>query len=370
MRYLIPFLFITVFLGILVAANIYLIHRFNLFFSPVPSYLFSIIFPALTLLMFFGMMPLSNATSLFASSVYRLAAIVMGSLLFLLITTAFVDLLRIFTHFPEKYYGLATLGLSAILVVFSIVNSYRIKTREHDVVLAGLNTGMKAMHWSDVHLGHFRGKNFLQKIVDKTNAQKPDLVLLTGDLFDGRIRLNKESLAPLKDLQAPLFFVEGNHDKYTGVSDVKTLLRNMGVYVLENEIKEWGGLQIIGLNHMRADSNTRNIHVGANGTTISSTLDSLKPDPNRSSILMHHSPDGVEYASKHGIDLYLSGHTHAGQIWPVKYIAAMMFRFNEGMHQFKNTKLYVSHGTGTFGPPMRLGTQSEISLFRLKPQLN
>lgn len=84
--------------------------------------------------------------------------------------------------------------------------------------------------------------------------------------------------------------------------------------------------------------------------------------------MLHHSPDGVRYAHKKGVDLYLAGHTHAGQLFPITLIAGMIYKFNKGLYNYNGTKVFVSQGAGTFGPPMRTGTHSEITVVRLIPE--
>ena len=111
------------------------------------------------------------------------------------------------------------------------------------------------------------------------------------------------------------------------------------------------------------------MHASANGSTIKSTLENLNIYKNKPSVLLHHSPDGIQYASEHNIDLYLCGHTHAGQLFPIKYLANLIFDYNRGLHHFNGTRIFVSQGAGTFGPPMRVGTKSEITLITLKPSL-
>jgi hypothetical protein len=209
----------------------------------------------------------------------------------------------------------------------------------------------------------------MQNIVDKTNAQSPDLVFITGDLFDGRINLNPEVLAPLIQIKAPIYFVEGNHDNYTGVQEIKNLLRSMGVQVLENKLVEFEGIQIIGLDHMRPDNQSFAMHTNGHGPSIQSVLSALPIQESQPSIVLHHSPDGVKYASENHIDLFLAGHTHAGQLFPITIFAHYLFAFNRGLHQFENTQVFVSEGIGTFGPPMRVGTKSEIVVLNLVPKV-
>jgi predicted MPP superfamily phosphohydrolase len=367
MKQYIPLIFFTVFIGILIAANIYLARRFNFYFNIENTKLLYFLFPALSFLMFFGMMPLSNATSGLASFIYVLAAITMGVLLYLVLSVISVDVANLFLKLQPRTAGIAVLTITFMISAYAIFNSWNTQITNQEVKVKGLTKEIRAMHLSDIHIGHFRGKNFLKKIVGKTNQQNVDVVFITGDLFDGKINLTRKELQSLTQLKAPIYFVEGNHDRYTDVETIKQYLREIDVHVLENEMTNFGDLQIIGLNHMRADSSTFNMHAAGNHSTVQSTLDKLSPDKNKPSVLLHHSPDGVKYANQHGVDLYLAGHTHAGQLFPIIYIANLIFEYNRGMHDYKGTKMFVSEGAGTFGPPMRLGTKSEITVITLKP---
>jgi predicted MPP superfamily phosphohydrolase len=367
MKQFIPFLFLILFLGILVSANIYLARRFNFYFNIENTRLLYFIFPALTLMMLFGVMPFSNSTGSAGHIVYIISAVTMGVMLYLILSVLAIDLIHLFVKIPPVTMGLTALAITIMLSGYGMINSWNVQVTQQEVSIKGLTKPVRAMHLSDIHIGHFRGKNFLQKIVDKTNAQNVDVVFITGDLFDGRFHLTKNDLAPLTQLKAPVYFIEGNHDRYTGVKIIKDYLRQLNVNVLENEIANFGELQIIGLNHMLADSSSYNMHAAGNSSTIKGTLERLTVQKNKPAILLHHSPDGIEYASRNGIDLYLAGHTHAGQLFPIKYIANLIFRYNKGMHELNGTKLFVSQGAGTFGPPMRVGTISEIAVINLVP---
>ena len=145
-------------------------------------------------------------------------------------------------------------------------------------------------------------------------------------------------------------------------------MRETGVTVLENEVTHFSQLQIIGLNHLRADDNSFNMHANGNGATIENTFPTLNIFKGKPTILLHHSPDGIKYANEYGVDLYLAGHTHGGQLFPIKYIANLLFEYNRGLYDFNGTRIFVSQGAGTFGPPMRVGTKSEITVLTLKPE--
>ena len=369
MRQIVPILFLVFFLAIIVSANIYLSKRFNFFFSIENTKILYFIFPALSVLMIFGMMPLSNTINGFGSLVYKTSAITMGFLLFLLLSVLVVDFAGIFLKTGATIKGFAALALTLSLTLGGIWNATNTKVKELEIPLPGLSAEIKAVQLSDVHIGHFCGTKTLEKIIALANSTNPDVVFITGDLFDGKIRLNDESFAPLGKLNAPVYFVEGNHDGYTGAAHIKQKLREIGVQVLENEVTHFSQLQIIGLNHMRADSSSVNMHAGATRATIQNTLEKLNLFPGKPTVLLHHSPDGIKYANQHGVHLYLAGHTHAGQLFPLNLIAKLMFDYNKGLHDYKGTKIYVSQGSGTFGPPMRIGTSSEIALFTLKPKV-
>ena len=146
-------------------------------------------------------------------------------------------------------------------------------------------------------------------------------------------------------------------------------LREVGVNVLENEMAHFDDLQIVGLNHMLADRSSFDLHASENSPTIDETLPKIKTDKEKPIVLLHHAPNGVKYAHREGVDLYLAGHTHAGQIFPFNLITSLVFEYNRGLHKFKNTQLLVSEGVGTFGPPFRLGTKSEIIALNLVPKI-
>ena len=225
------------------------------------------------------------------------------------------------------------------------------------------------VHLTDIHLGLFRGRRFLERIVKKTNDLNPDLILNTGDLFDGRNQLSRQTLEPLSELEAPHYFIDGNHDEYTGVNEIRELLRNLGVQVLENEVVSTNNINIIGLKYMRADGKTFDMHASLDsGPTIKNTLEALEIPDNKANIILHHSPVGINYAQEAGGNLFLAGHTHGGQIIPFNFFTKLAFPFNRGLYDFKQMKVFVSEGLGTFGPPMRLGTKSEVVMIRLIPE--
>ena len=367
MKQLTLLIMVLVFFGILIGANIYLAKRFAFFFGFERATFFYIIFPLITVLMIGGVMAATNAVSSAGHIFFIVGAILMGFVLYLLIATIAIDLVSFAWNTKPLYYGILAIALASLVSIYGMWNATNLKITEIDIPLDGLQKPVRAAHLTDTHLGHFRGGENLQKIVDIINKQKVDVVFFTGDLLDSKIQLKPESMLPLKNLDAPIYFVEGNHDEYTGVNAIKKYLRSIGVNVLENQVTNWRELQIIGLTFMVADSNAVSPHASANRPNIKQVLSKLEIDTNKPTVLLHHGPNGIKYANEAGVDLYLAGHTHAGQLWPATYVAKAIFEYNRGLHDFNGTKVYVSQGTGTFGPPMRVGTDSELAILSLVP---
>ncbi len=358
--------FILIFVTIIVSANIYLSRRFSYYFSIEKTKYLYFLFAGLSLFMILGMIVSSFSTGLASNTMYFISSVLAGTLLFLILSLFLVDIVNLVFKIQPKILGLVAIGITICISTFGVWNAFQIRVTEKAIPIKGLTKEIKIVHISDVHVGHLRGADFIQKLAEITNEQNPDIVFITGDLFDGKSRLTQESIEPLTLIKAPVYYVEGNHDKYAGIQIVKQYLRNLNINVLENQVANFGELQIIGLNHMRADEESRDMHA-SNSNSIKETLDSMKFDETKPTIMLHHSPEGIKYANQHGIDLILSGHTHSGQFFPINLITALMFPYNSGLHDYNGTKINVSQGTGTVGPPFRVGTRSEIVLIKLFP---
>ena len=255
--------------------------------------------------------------------------------------------------------GIAAGLLAAVyapLAAWSIVNAHRLEVRRVALSSPKLDRPARLVQLSDVHVGS-RGAGFLRRIVRRVNALDPDAVFVTGDLID-LMNLPEDALDPVGTLAAPAFFAIGNHERYVGSDAVCARLETLGVTVLRDAQVDWGAMRIIGIDDAEARDRVARVleRIGAG-----------ERDRTRFTILLYHRPDGLEDAARAGIDLMLCGHTHNGQIVPFDRIVKRYFPRIAGRYDADATVLYVSPGTGTWGPTMRLGSSNEITVFELSP---
>lgn len=365
------FTFILIFIALILVLSLavfYLSKRTAFVFDIKPTWFY--VGYAVLLLAAYGVMAGAmhwQTSGWFAHLVIISNQIVLGILLYLLLCGLVVDLVQLFAHFSPKVFGIVVASLTILVSGYMMWNAASPRLKTVKIAIPKLEKPYRIVQLSDMHLGQFRGKDFLQNIVNEINEiDNVDAVMITGDMFDSYYNYSEETLTPLKQIKVPIYFVNGNHDIYIDDVGIKEKLRKMSVHVLENEVANCKGLQIIGLNYMRPnDTSTDMMHVPMGKETMASVLPTLPIDSTLPTILLHHNPLGAELLAPHGIDLYLSGHTHAGQLFPLTLINGSIFEYNKGLHQVQNAHIYVSAGLGTFGMPMRLGTHSEITIIEL-----
>ena len=221
--------------------------------------------------------------------------------------------------------------------------------------------GLRLVQISDVHIGPLLHKEWVEGVVDRVRALRPDLVAITGDLVDGTVDELREHVAPLARLaEAPrgVYFTTGNHEYYSGVDEWLRYLPSLGIRPLANERVEVApGLDVAGIH----DPTGR----GRYAPDLPATLDGR--DSKKPVVLLAHQPRQFREAARHGVALTLSGHTHGGQIWPFSWLVALVQPYIAGLHRLGESQLYVSRGTGFWGPPMRVFAPAEITLLRLFP---
>ncbi len=220
--------------------------------------------------------------------------------------------------------------------------------------------GFRIVQISDLHLGVIAGRRFAQRVAARCNVLKPDIIAITGDLVDGNVRELRDAVAPLAGLEAAhgVFFVTGNHDHYSGAKPWARKLTRMGIEVLRNRhvtIKKGDAAFYLAGTNDRSSGRYR----PGPGQDLEKALEQTQPD--MPVILLAHDPETFKQASVRNVDLQLSGHTHGGQLWPFGFFVRFRTRFIAGLYRSGDSQLYVSRGTGFWGPPMRVLSPAEIT---------
>jgi predicted MPP superfamily phosphohydrolase len=253
-------------------------------------------------------------------------------------------------------------GAAAIAGLYGVFNASWMRITRTTVRLANLPAawrGRTAALISDVHLGHVRNRSFLRRLVATILSEEPDAIFVAGDLYDGTAIDAQRAAEPLNKLVAPqgVYFVAGNHEQFGDDSKYLNAIAAAGVRVLSNEKVEVDGLQIIGVPYRNATQNGQ----------LASVLRGLGLDRDRASILLTHAPDHPEIAEAAGVSLQLSGHTHLGQFFPWSWMARRIYRqFVYGLSRIGKMQVFTSSGAGTWGPPLRLGSNPEIVMLQFE----
>ncbi|MGW1763578.1 metallophosphoesterase [Streptomyces sp. NPDC002073] len=211
---------------------------------------------------------------------------------------------------------------------------------------------------SDVHLGPVLGRAHTERIVRTVNSTQPDLIAIVGDLVDGSVPDLGPAAEPLARLRARhgSFFVTGNHEYFSGAQQWVDHVRELGLHPLENARTELPGFDLAGVNDVAGESE-------GHGPDFAKALGDR--DRGRTAVLLAHQPIVIHDAVEHGVDLQLSGHTHGGQLWPGNYLADLANPTVAGLERYGDTQLYVSRGAGAWGPPVRVGAPSDITVVEL-----
>ncbi|QNS04529.1 metallophosphoesterase [Streptomyces xanthii] len=211
---------------------------------------------------------------------------------------------------------------------------------------------------SDVHLGPVLGRGFAERVVEIVNGTQPDLIAVVGDLVDGSVEDLASAVAPLSRFRSRhgTYFVTGNHEYFSGAEPWVEHVREIGMRPLANARVELGAFDLAGVNDIAGENH-------GDGPDYARALGDR--DRTRAAVLLAHQPVMIHEAVKHGVDLQLSGHTHGGQLWPGNFIADAANPTLAGLERYGDTQLYVSRGAGAWGPPVRVGAPSDVTVVEL-----
>jgi predicted MPP superfamily phosphohydrolase len=275
---------------------------------------------------------------------------------------------------PERRKFILSITNAGILGTSGIISAYGAyeACRRPDIVkvkiaVNQLPDNLKGFHIvqiTDIHAGPTIKRNFIEGVVLQVNGLNPDVIVFTGDMVDGSVEKLKRDVEPFKALKAVhgAFFVTGNHEYYSGVEEWMAEVEQLGFKLLTNEhvILKKGASRVL-------LAGVPDLHGGR-------FLYNHFPDPEKAisghngadvKILLAHQPRGIEETVRAGYDLQLSGHTHGGQYFPFNCLIRLGFPYVAGLYRFQNTWIYVSRGTGYWGPPVRTGVPSEITSIQL-----
>ena len=357
MRYMFPII-----IAVYLLANVYIYVRFlqqlstqQLWVKIVGSILFWCLATAMVVAMLARNMdipaPLSRA-------LFNGGAVWMLFVLYMVLALICTDIAR--TFIPGFKYGFwVSMVVSAAVMVYGHLNYLHPDVNVYNLKLnKSLESPLKVVAISDIHLGEGTGLKQLRRYVDLVNAQNPDVIVIAGDLIDNSLRpLYRDNMDTLLcQFKAPfgIYMVPGNHEYISRIGESEKFLKRTSIKLLRDSIVELpGGLQIVG----RDDRNNRR----------RATLEELLQQCNSKKpvLQLDHQPYNLAKVDSLGVDMQISGHTHRGQVWPLSLITDYMYEQSYGYRKWNNAHIYVSSGLSLWGPPFRIGTHSEIAVFTL-----
>jgi len=263
------------------------------------------------------------------------------------------DLLSLFLPIRSQA---PAIGIIIVLTLWSAVKAWRgPEIKDISIKHKKLARPFSIVHLSDLHLGPQTSLKWLEKVIAQVNSLEADIVVVTGDLADDTYEGMAKFIPAFKSLKTKdgVYAVSGNHEHYQGIEHFRQFCRAAGIIVADGQfLKVTEGVNLAGMGGKITgiDSQTED--------NIRGFLTAAKAGDYN--ILLIHHPVGFKKTAKLGIDLQLSGHTHQGQILPLNLLVHLVYRYAYGLHALGDSHIYISSGTGTWGPPLRLGSSSEI----------
>jgi len=376
-------IFFSIVLLILFLVNYYIFWHGIKAFTDYPTFrlIYTIVFIILASAYILGRIVERFSNGIVSRALEWLGAYWLGAMVYFLLIVIMIDLFRLINHFIplipvvlrqnlQQLKFITGIGAIIIVTIVLIIGRWnathtQIKTLEIDINKKAEVEAMTIAYASDIHLGSLVGQRQLQRLVEVINVKQPDVILFGGDLLD-------EDLTPvihynlgrgLEELKAPLgkYTVAGNHEFIGGVAKAVKYLQDHGIIVLRDTTLQLpNGVWIVG----RDDRDGRRYAGGTGRHTLEELVRGI--DPELPIIVLDHQPFNLSESIANRIDLLLSGHTHHGQLWPFNYITSKVFQISRGYQKIDSTNFLVSSGYGTWGPPIRLASRSEIYFIKLQ----
>ncbi len=278
-----------------------------------------------------------------------------GVCFFLFFPTLALMLSNALFSFSENTLQMVTnlfLFLASLLAAYGIINANLLFVKDIQIQDKRIPSDSTAIQLSDVHIGS-RSNIYIKRLIKRVNQLKPDKIFITGDLVD-LSAVGEEDLKLLKNFEAPVYFVTGNHDRYVNLDRLLPILKIQGFNILRNETLILDDFDLTGIDDAESPKQVKRV------------LENMDINTERFNILLYHRPKGFGSAAKKGIDLMLAGHTHNGQIVPFNFMVKQVFKDIKGTIKRHNAILHVSTGSSTWGPIMRIGSLNEITHIHFK----
>lgn len=249
------------------------------------------------------------------------------------------------------------LAVVPILGVYSYFHAHKLVVKEHTLKFDNLKEEVNIVHLSDIHFGAVRHKKIIDQVADKLNelSDRCDIAIVSGDLADGSCVVKEDDFQAFKKVNMPILFTPGNHDFYPGIENVCRAAKKAGMIILDDEKMEFKGLNIFGLSFTFGDKEN-----------VSNEQLKQATDEDAVNIINYHVPYGWDLFTRLGYNLQLSGHTHGGQFYPMRWFCKLMFKYNMGIFEKNGNYLSVTTGVGSMDTPMRWGTDSELVILKLR----
>ncbi|PAF50872.1 hypothetical protein BKH44_06580 [Helicobacter sp. 13S00477-4] len=371
--YLFPFLASIIFL------IFHLIIYRSLFAHLSDSKITKNIFKILTFLNFIATLiyMFSRHHILFPQWLFFILSISIGIAFIFFIATILYYFFTLFILFLDKnkrkIYSLLLKKTIIVLTLFYIIYGiYNVQTppilQKVSIPISNLKIPLKIIQLSDIHIGGLIGQKRVKQFVQIANAQNPDIIVLTGDIIDTNLNNAKNALKELANLKSKfgIYYVLGNHEYLYDTNNIIQYLKNIGFNTLINQ------------NTLISIDNDPIINIAGVADLMGNRMGYLQPDFKKAlegidkkipTILLSHQPKIIKYLKEKSPDAILTGHTHGGQIFPFSLAVLLEQPYLMGLHQINsNSFLYINQGTGFWGPPMRIGTHSEITIINLVPK--
>lgn len=300
---------------------------------------------------------------------YFLFSIPIGVVFLLFCTAVVYDIARLFItkvpiepkrrDFFKKSFDYGALGVGFLLSARALYEARHLVIEDVQIKINNLAKPYSIVQLSDIHIGGLINEAYIAQMVEKVNALKPDLVVITGDLIDIKIENAKGALNELTKLNSTYgtYFIVGNHEYFHGIQEIIDTVNGLGIKVLENE-------------NLYIGEKDKGFNLAGVYDWFGYRADTFKPDINKAlqnkddnspTILLAHQPRYIAEV-KSGVDLMLSGHTHGGQLYPFRALVKLVQPYISGLHQHNDElQIYINRGSGFWGPPMRLGSMAEIT---------